>query len=200
MDAATQRPPPSSMPACPAARSRSGRTATSNSMAVSSITPVHTPTGSAADAKRGGQDRIVPCSVTNRTRMKNMKNTLVERHAATDGKNQNGDDQGPEISFHVRKDGLRWAAFCSCEARAKGARRYRYRQANRFLASIAELPVTAPARNLIAAILRFPAIAAITAVLVSDMIRWQLSITVHYRRCDRSRRPNRLRPAGRHPA
>ena len=50
MGAATRRPPPSRVPACPAARSRSRRTAAGDSMAMSSITPVHTPSGSAADA------------------------------------------------------------------------------------------------------------------------------------------------------
>jgi hypothetical protein len=29
--------------------------------------------------------------------MEDMENTLVERHPAPDGKNQNGDDQGPEV-------------------------------------------------------------------------------------------------------
>ena len=50
MDAATRRPPPSSVPACPAACSRSRRTTAGDSMATSSITPMLTPSRSAADA------------------------------------------------------------------------------------------------------------------------------------------------------
>ncbi len=96
--------------------------------------------------------------------------SLKDGHAAADAEDAHGDDQAPE-----EYNSMPWPNGWALSA-GRAARRRPWKRSPPLPVStrewmpseiMAELPVIAPATNLMAAMAAFPAIAATTAVLVS---------------------------------
>jgi len=99
--------------------------------------------------------------------VREVRNSLVGGHAATNSEDKNGDDERPEVEFTPMTEGVIGVGRLATFVHAKKHQSPLPVSTSEWIASesMAELPVKAAAKNLITAIARLPTIAATIAVV-----------------------------------